>query len=134
MNTTTEPSAPLTADMERVTCQGCKRVGEFHRVAQDGSAFTETARVAGWRIWDGATLGGQPQSVRFCPVCAGTATPEQEVALLGYKAGCHTCGADMVDESDEPDDYVFTEADAQEWARDHRCEPDTYITKPAGAA
>jgi hypothetical protein len=110
-----------------ITCQGCKRTCQ--RQLSD-----EMARAVGWRIWDGETLGGKEVSVRLCPVCAGTATPDQEVELLSYAAGCHTCGADMADESREKPGHVFTQEEAEEWRDYHRCEADTYITKPPGVA
>lgn len=52
-------------DGGRIACQACPRV---YRNGDEDSA-----RVAGWGIWDGRTRGGQPRRLVSCPRCRGTA-------------------------------------------------------------
>jgi RNA polymerase subunit RPABC4/transcription elongation factor Spt4 len=83
----------------------------------------DTARVQGWRWFEGTTLGGKLLSDVVCPVCAGTAKVEE--GEPGWQVGCHTCHW-VYDE----DDGIRTGKDAVEVARNHECEPEVWICRP----
>lgn len=74
---------------------------------------TDAARVAGWRIWTGTTIGGKQDSQVLCPMCAGSTNEPLSVR-------CNLCDADT-------DEYApgetLTADDIKQWARDHECEP-----------
>ena len=93
------------------------------------------ARGLGWRIWDGTTLGGSVQSVRFCPRCCGNGPDEDDAKPSGWDAVCHTCDERFSEswDTDEPDEggSVYTKDDARRWERDHQCETDVELIDPA---
>lgn len=81
---------------------------------------------AGWLIYEGTTIGGEPCKVVLCPDCAakmrnGKRDPEQR----GFDAVCSTCG-DRATEDGE-DDEPLTEQEADRWARMHHCEPSVQV-------
>ncbi|MFF3443593.1 hypothetical protein [Streptosporangium sp. NPDC002721] len=78
-----------------------------------------------------------------CPVLARqTSTPVEGSGWLNpqagitcttcvhWKAECSTCDAFMADELEDDHDGAFTEEDARQWKRDHRCDPIVRITPP----
>lgn len=87
----------------------------------------DAARMAGWRIWEGKSVTGKDLKVRICPTCAGVEQPEEE---RSWRVGCHTCYWEYEEEWDDPDGDPLSEKDAREVARDHVCEPDTWIKPP----
>lgn len=95
------------------------------------NATEQQLRIAGWRIWRGETVGGSEASVVLCAVCAGNAgTVRDDGEIEGWDATCHTCGAQATDEDwDDP----LSEREAQDWCRDHHCEPDTEVIRPKAA-
>ena len=80
------------------------------------TSTTNAARVAGWRVYSGPTLGGTVVDVVLCPPClAGKPAP--------YRAECLTCG-----ESSD-DDEALDEKGASRWKFDHECEPDVVVRR-----
>jgi len=112
-------------------CQMCAVKLEIHIDPGYGTP-QDSARMAGWRIWSGQTLSGTAAEVTLCPVCAGTATPAQEVELLGWDAECLTCDARMSENWDE--DSPISEEDAESWTQQHECEPCTSLIPPKAKA
>lgn len=84
----------------------------------------DAARIAGWRIWDGKSQTGKEMSVRICPVCAGVEPAKPEPS---WRVGCDTCNWEYEDEWEEG---PLTEEAAKEMARDHECEPETWVKPP----
>lgn len=80
--------------------------------------------MAGWRIWEGKSVTGKDLTVRICPVCAGVEQPKPQAS---WRVGCDTCYWEY-DEWD--DEEPLTEKDAREVARDHVCEPETWVKPP----
>lgn len=77
---------------------------------------TDSARVAGWRIWTGTTLGGKQDKQVLCPMCAGSVTE-----ALG--ARCNLCDTSTSDCDEDDGPHTWTAAELRQWARDHECEP-----------
>ena len=104
--------------MANITCQHC-RAGYVRPVGAKGSE-ADAARVKGWAVWEGNTLGGQFVKRVFCPVCRGVSEPTE--AELSWDAVCKTCDASMSEEREDGDGPI-TERQAESWRDDHRCEP-----------
>jgi hypothetical protein len=110
--------------MSLIQCQHCA-------TKVSGGKSEGAARAEGWRVWDGYTLGGQPSSVRICPACIAPPEPGADGKVRGYNADCSTCMTDIDDEwGDEKPEGGWTEEDAEEWAEQHKCEPDTRVIAP----
>jgi hypothetical protein len=105
---------------EQIRCQTCPRV-----YAKDGQGTVEErARAAGWIVWEGATLGGDHTRRVHCAGCLGR--DEDGPQEPRWDATCNTCG---VSASEDGYDEFFEE-DAEAWADEHRCEPDTETIPP----
>lgn len=104
-------------------CQACKAEAPSDELR---------ARVLGWRIWSGTTIGGQETSVVFCPACCGEAGVDEKTGeSVGWKAECRTCFVTIDDEwDDDKPEAGWTKKDCEEWEDDHKCEPDVQITAP----
>lgn len=115
-----------TATMPRteIRCQNCPAVFQGSRTVDLGMSDAGGARVAGWIVWSGTTIGGREESRTFCPRCAGR-TPEPEEVEPGWDAVCDTCDAQASE--DWSDEVPLSEEDVDAWKSDHRCEP--YIRK-----
>lgn len=95
-------------------------------------------RTRGWGVFVGKSLTGEALSMVRCPVCTGRAAEDAAGrdgapdAPFGWDAECDTCFASMWDDwgvEDMPDGG-YTEEDAHEWGRDHRCEPSVTYRAP----
>ncbi len=47
----------------KLQCRHCERTTHLSEY---------NARISGWRIWSGTTMGGRQASDVVCPYCAGT--------------------------------------------------------------
>jgi hypothetical protein len=120
-------SAPtIERRAETFRCQGTHARGPVNFTGTAGEA-----RAAGWRVFDGTTMGGADLHARYCPKCIGPTEAEADGAERGYDAECSTCDATMSDEwADDKPDGGWTEDDAGTWCMDHRCEPATGVIPP----
>lgn len=67
----TEPSPPQPVSCQHSPCPNIV-------MAQSTQAATdERARVSGWRVWDGPTLGGSNARVAICPEHARVPRPRK---------------------------------------------------------
>lgn len=105
----------------RDECQakGCKKYRPANMTDSD-------VRAIGWMVWEGQTLGGGSQEVRFCPTHAGRTEEAAEAQEAGFDAHCHTCG----DEASDDSDFDGTEEEAEGWMEEHVCESDVSISRP----
>lgn len=100
----------------KVKCQKC---------GKDGPNEPLYARVGGWRVWSGLTLGGRQSEVCYCPVCFGAVEPPEDEEP-GWDAECVTCNTLMSDCTTEP----ITKEAAEAWEFDHQCEPEVFTLPP----
>lgn len=77
------------------------------------------ARAAGWRVWEGQTIGGRHERRVICWACFGPSVAEPAES---WDAECRTCGARASHEF-EDDDLPLSKQDAEEWRLDHQCDP-----------
>lgn len=69
----TMPSPPQDVTCQRSDCPN--RV-----LARSTQAATdERARVSGWRVWDGPTVGGVVQRLAVCPDCSRIPRPRRPI-------------------------------------------------------
>ena len=125
--------------MFEVRCQNCGRGFKRPDGPADPPHVEGAARVAGWTVWEGRTIGGTETRRVYCPNCAGREREDVD-APVGFDATCWTC---MEDASGDWGywDWVnrsqvrqLTEAEAREWAEQHKCEPDVKVTEPKKTA
>lgn len=94
-----------------------------------GSAI-DGARVAGWIVWEGATLGGKQVKRTYCPRCSGKPVIDPTTGKEpSWDARCSTCDAQMGEERDDGDRPI-TKEDAEQWRSDHHCWPDVELIAP----
>jgi len=105
-----------------LTAQKCRHCPAVLRAGE------EEARVRGWRIWRGTTIGGEEREDVVCAGCAGNASPEDEQEGPGWRVYCRTCHW----EYDEDEDETLTPKEAKQVAYDHHCDPEVEIAPPAG--
>lgn len=114
----------LTARRIEIRCQNCPRTFDNPHAGSHSLPAPDAARVAGWTVWEGTTLGGKQVKRVFCPRCAGR-TPDLDEVEPGWDAVCDTCDAQASE--DWSDEVPLSEEDVDAWRSDHRCEP--YIRK-----
>ena len=84
-----------------------------------------TARVLGWRLFDGPSQTGKALSDVVCPRCAGTVQPEPEAF---WTVRCNTCHWES--DYDDEDEAPSTAAEAVYLGRGNECEPDVELLAP----
>lgn len=90
------------------------------------------ARVLGWRVWEGVTLGGQQKRDVVCPTCAGTAEPVAE-AGPSWDVECTTCEWSFSDGGPiDPGEEIPDAKTAETVGYEHRCEKQLRYKSPAG--
>ncbi|TYK45194.1 hypothetical protein [Actinomadura decatromicini] len=117
----------LAAERSVIRCQNCPRTFDNPRAGSHSLPAPDAARVAGWTVWSGTTLGGEQVKRVFCPRCAGR-VPEPEEDDPTWDAVCHTCDARATEEWE--DEVPLSEEDVCAWRDDHRCEPDVEKIRP----
>lgn len=85
----------------------------------------DAARMIGWRMWSGTTVGGQRKADVVCPSCAGTDTAAPPAPA--WQVRCSTCDWEYEDEYNEG---PLDEAAAKRMASDHECEPEVELLPP----
>lgn len=114
-----------------------------HPDAHVPSTTLPSLRMLGWRIWDGATIGGGAASVTLCPSCTGRAPTSSDeadtgvpTAPFGWNASCDTCHSSLWDDegTDGMGSAGWTRDDASDWMLSHECEPDTRLIRPHAEA
>lgn len=100
---------------------------------QNSTLSDETAaRVLGWRVWSGTTMGGKQKRDVVCPVCAGTGEPEPEPGP-SWDVMCTTCGWQYTDEGPIlAGEELANARDAESAAYDHECEQAFRFKSPDG--
>jgi hypothetical protein len=89
----------------------------------------EAAWGSGWRWFTGTTQDGRPYDDAACPHCAGQ---ESATSLArSWDVECRGCTWGFkVDDFMDGDELLITALDAIAVAREHRCEPDLWLTDP----
>jgi hypothetical protein len=106
--------------MAEIPCMNCPAT--YARPEGAKGSEVDAARVKGWAVWEGMTLGGQHVKRVYCPVCRGVAEPPPEPAP-SWDAVCKTCDSSMSEEEGDEKAGPFTEKDAKHWRDNHSCEP-----------
>ena len=70
-----------------------------------------------------------PQGKNVCHPCVKTSHPELYRELPSWDAVCETCDASMGEEYVD-DEGPFDEKTAEDWKRDHECEPVVRLVPP----
>lgn len=115
---------PVLADPKpRLRCKHCP-----------GSTYSslDVARLVGWRVWSGITVGGKHVEDVVCPRCAGTEVPP-EPKPEGWHVRCKTCDWDSREDADMQGDEPLDAANAKLLAREHRCDPLVELCPPGGS-
>lgn len=114
----------MTTHLTEIRCQKCST--RFSSAETDlGMPEEPQARVAGWAVWSGKTMGGRDETRVFCPRCYGrTPMPERP----GWDAVCDTC--DVHASEDWSDDVPLSEEDVEAWRSEHRCESSVRVIDP----
>lgn len=119
----------MTAQRVEIRCQNCPRTFDNPRAGSHSLPAPDAARVAGWTVWEGTTLGGERVKRVFCPRCAGRVEPpDPDADEPGWDAVCETCDARATEEWD--DEVPLSEEVVDAWKSDHRCEPDVRKIRP----
>ncbi len=91
------------------------------------------ARVYGWRLFSGVSQTGKAFDDVACPVCAGTA--KDPVSAASWSVRCTTCDWSSDEGNVDEDDMEILGAQAAVMlGKDHECEPDIQLRKPAAGA
>lgn len=105
----------------RIACKYCHR----------STILTEAgARANGWRFYKGPSLTGKMLDDVICPVCTGEAKPEPEnIPSWIVECACEWTSHENWQPGDVP---ILTAYEAEQVARNHRCEPEFRFISPEG--
>jgi hypothetical protein len=109
---------------------GCNRSRISSATHNTASEAETNARAAGWSIWSGTTRSGAPSFAVFCPLHNGHVAEDQDGEPVEdeWDAECDTC--DSTASEEWSDEAPLTEADAEDWMSEHRCEPQVNLIRP----